>query len=695
MISFATTYWMPLLLAIIISALGVVLLLYFRSRESSELPKNQVSVLIILRFLSFFLIAFLLLSPFIRNLKKITQKPVIITAWDNSASITSLKDSATIIKETEQLRENISNELGAEYALSNYSFGVKTEQDKPLDFSEKKSDYSNLLSSINDNHFNENIGALIVVGDGIYNAGRNPVNLTDNISFPIYTIGLGDTTEIADARIENIRVNRTAFSGNQFPAEADIHISKLKGIPLKLSIKQDKKEIQSTVITPPNDNYSVTHQFIMDAESPGLKHFTATIEPAPNERNTKNNSTEFVINVLESKQKILILSEGPHPDIGAIENTLKLQKTYDVSVFTAEPYPSNLSDFNLIILNQLPTAGKSLAKILEASEKSRLPLLLIVGNKTFIPQLNALAQGVQIDMLAGSSEEAQASINAAYATFTLSEDFKEIISRFPPLQVPFANYNLSGEFTPLLYQKIKNIETPKPLIATGVINGRKIGYIFGEGIWRWRMYNYYFTENQDQFNELINQLVQYLALRQNEDNFIIDYKPEYTETEDVILQAEVYNDAFERITTEEVNIALKNQEGDEFNFTFDVRGDGYFLNAGNLPVGDYQFEAEVTIGNKTYTEKGRFTVTEVNIENIITQANHRMLYQLAIQSGGKYFLPDQTKNLAQDIKSNNNVKSLTYFQEMINQLLNLRWIFFILLLLLSVEWFLRKYWGIY
>ncbi len=695
MISFATTYWVPLLLAIIISALGVVLLLYFRSRESSELPKNQVSVLIILRFLSFFLIAFLLLSPFIRNLKKITQKPVIITAWDNSASITSLKDSATIIKETEQLRENISNELGAEYALSNYSFGVKTEQDKPLDFSEKKSDYSNLLSSINDNHFNENIGALIVVGDGIYNAGRNPVNLTDNISFPIYTIGLGDTTEIADARIENIRVNRTAFSGNQFPAEADIHISKLKGIPLKLSIKQDKKEIQSTVITPPNDDYSVTHQFIMDAEFPGLKHFTATIEPAPNERNTKNNSTEFVINVLESKQKILILSEGPHPDIGAIENTLKLQKTYDVSVFTAEPYPANLSDFNLIILNQLPTAGKSLAKILEPSEKSRLPLLFIVGNKTFIPQLNALAQGVQIDMLAGSSEEAQASINPAYATFTLSEDFKEIISRFPPLQVPFANYNLSGEFTPLLYQKIKNIETPKPLIASGVINGRKIGYIFGEGIWRWRMYNYYFTENQDQFNELINQLVQYLALRQNEDNFIIDYKPEYTETEDVILQAEVYNDAFERITTEEVNIALKNQEGDEFNFTFDVRGDGYFLNAGNLPVGDYQFEAEVTIGNKTYTEKGRFTVTEVNIENIITQANHRMLYQLAIQSGGKYFLPDQTKNLAQDIKSNNNVKSLTYFQEMINQLLNLRWIFFILLLLLSVEWFLRKYWGIY
>ena len=60
-----------------------------------------------------------------------------------------------------------------------------------------------------------------------------------------------------------------------------------------------------------------------EAGKPGLKHYTVTIEPVENERNTKNNSADFVINVLENKQKILILSDGPHPDIGAIKNTLE------------------------------------------------------------------------------------------------------------------------------------------------------------------------------------------------------------------------------------------------------------------------------------------------------------------------------------------------------------------------------------
>ena len=48
-----------------------------------------------------------------------------------------------------------------------------------------------MISTIANNHFNENIGALIIAGDGIYNQGKNPVNLTDEINFPVYTVGIG------------------------------------------------------------------------------------------------------------------------------------------------------------------------------------------------------------------------------------------------------------------------------------------------------------------------------------------------------------------------------------------------------------------------------------------------------------------------------------------------------------------------
>jgi hypothetical protein len=263
------------------------------------------------------------------------------------------------------------------------------------------------------------------------------------------------------------------------------------------------------------------------------------------------------------------------------------------------------------------------------------------------------------------------------------------------LLAPFANYNLEAGFTPLFFQKIKNIETAKPLVATGTLEGRKTGYIFGEGIWRWRLYNYYVNQTHNQFNELINQLVQYLALRENEDNFIVDFKPVYDEIEDIILNGEVYNDAFEKITSEEIRITIKNDADDEFDFTFDVKGENYQLNAGNLPVGDYQFNAEVNIGDKAYFEQGEFTVIPVNLENLATNANHRVLYQLASNSGGKFYRQGDIEQLITDLKNSNNLQPVSFFQESVNELLNLRWLFFVLILLLSVEWFLRKYWGIY
>jgi len=695
LISFGTKYWFIILLAIAVASVGIVLLLYFKNKENKELKKYQVRILMALRFLSFFTIAFLLLSPFIRNLKKITKNPIIISAWDNSGSMVATKDSLKIANEISQVRDAIRNDLDATYSVVEYSFGESTNATEGLNFSEKKSDYSDIVTSIANNHFNENIGAVIIAGDGIYNQGKNPINVISEVNFPIYTIGFGDTTKVVDSRIQNIQVNRTSFSGNRFPVEIEVQFSKLKGEPLKLSVSQNNKELSSIIVTPPNENYFFTTEFILEAGNPGLKHFAVQIETVQNERNKKNNHSGFVINVLENKQKILILSDGSHPDIGAIKNTLDLQKTYEVSVFTEEPYPANLSEYNLLVLNQLPSSGKSVAEIIKNAEGSKLPILFIVGNKTFLPQLNALVQGATIKPLAGSGEESQATINSTYATFKLSDDFKELLPKFPPLQVPFADYELEPEFTPLFYQKIINIETSKPLIATGNLNGRKTGFIFGEGIWRWRLYDYYVNQSQARFNELVNQLVQYLALRENEDNFILDFKPVYTEIDDVVLTAEVYNDAFERLTSEEVNIEIQNTNGDKFNFTFDVQGEKYYLNSGKLPTGDYTFSAEVILGNETFNETGSFTIVPVTLENVITRANHNLLFQLANQSGGNFYLPVSVDQLISDLRNNKQLKPTSYFQEIVYELLNLRWLFFVFLILLSVEWFLRKFWGIY
>lgn len=683
---------MPL---IILAALAVVLTLYYRNRENEEIGSSRLKLLMFLRFLSFFLTGVLLLSPFIRSQKKIIRPPLIVTAWDNSASVISAGDSLELTDRINNLKETVTRQLQKEYKTISYSFGQETEILKTLNFTGKKSDYSNLISTILNNHYNENIGALILAGDGLYNKGLNPLNMLHDVNFPFYTIGLGDTTEVIDALIQNVRVNRTAFSGNSFPVEINTKFRKLKGRPLKLSIKQGGDILAEKVITPPDNDFFRSDEFILDAGAAGLKHFTANIEILKNERNIKNNRSEFVVNVLKNKQKILIISDGPHPDIGAVKNTLEQQQSFEVSVFTEEPYPSNIHEFNLIIMNQLPTPAKSMANLITESKNLRVPVLFIIGNKTFLPQMNTIAEGIDINPLAGSREEAQAVVNSSFATFNLSEDLKSLIPGLPPLQVPFANYRIDPRFDILLYQKLNNIETQKPLLATGIMKGKKTGIIFGEGIWKWRIYNYYLNRSHKEFNELITQLVQFLALRENEDNFMIDYKSVYDEIEDVIMTAEVYNEAFEKISNAEITILIKNEKSEEFNFTFDVSEEEYLLNAGNLPVGNYIFNAEVTAGQETFSEEGRFTITAVNIENIITRANHRILYQLAVRSGGDFLFPEQAEEIDKRLADSKSLQSVTYLQSMIDELLNIRWLFFVLSTLLGVEWFLRKYWGLY
>jgi hypothetical protein len=149
------------------------------------------------------------------------------------------------------------------------------------------------------------------------------------------------------------------------------------------------------------------------------------------------------------------------------------------------------------------------------------------------------------------------------------------------------------------------------------------------------------------------------------------------------------------VTSGEVDIVMKNSDNEDFNFTFDIRGEDYYLNAGHLPVGDYTFHGEVTLGDQTFNEDGSFTIVPVNLEKLVTRANHNTLYQLASLSGGKFYLPANTNQLIEELKTGSKPKATSYYQEMINELLNLRWLFFVFLLLLSMEWFLRKYWGVY
>ena len=271
---------------------------------------------------------------------------------------------------------------------------------------------------------------------------------------------------------------------------------------------------------------------------------------------------------------------------------------------------------------------------------------------------------------------------------------QEFITKLPPLISPFGEYKMNASSNILFYQKIKNIPTNKPLIFFNpAIADNKIGFITGEGVWRWRLNNFLQHFNNELFNELINKIVQYLALKVSKDNFIINTKKVFNENEPVSFEAEVYNESYELINSPEVSIEIYNPENNKFPFVFDKTMAAYRLNAGIFPVGDYSYKASVKIGDKEFNKTGKFTVIPVNIEAQNTIANHQLLYQLASNNQGKIFYPAQLDDLIEDLKNNKDIVPIAYSEKKLLELINLKWLFFLLLALISAEWFFRKFFG--
>jgi hypothetical protein len=552
-----------------------------------------------------------------------------------------------------------------------------------------------MLNTVFDNHFNENLGALVIFGDGNYNQGENPLNSVRRFHFPVYTVGTGDTTVNKDAAISGIRINKTAFKGNRFPVEADINFTGLDGSRLHFTVAHLGKKIFDEVVEVSGPEFFITIPMEFEATEAGLQYYSATIEQATGEQNKLNNTWPFVIQILENKQKILILSGGSHPDIGAIKYSLGKHVNYDVSVFNSEPYPYDFKGFSLIILHQLPSVSRSGREIIEQSRKNRIPLLILIGAETMLPQLKMLGLGVEVTPLAGVFDEAQIQFNDLFGAFTTDKETKESMQRFPPLKVPFARFVLDPEYNVVAYQKVKNIQTGKPLIAVSNKNGIKTGIIFGEGIWRWRIYDHLLSGNNQVFVEWLDKFIQYLALHDNEDNFVVDFKPVYRETESIRMSAEVYNEAYEPVAEAEVTMEISDSLNRQFFYAFDRINQFYRLDAGNFPPGRYRFKAQAKAGTSEYAETGEFAVIPVNLEQIDMMANHRLLFQLAAETGGKYYHLGEVGDLPRNLLESRDIKTVNYFQTSLDEWINRKWMFLLILLLLSAEWFLRKFWGIY
>ncbi len=690
-----------LIILCLLLAGGYAIGLYFRD-EKNEFPRYLKILLGTARFISVFLISFMLLSPFVKSISREKEKPLIIVAVDNSQSVLLNADSTayknTFLREVDRLSSRLSG-IGE---VRKYIFGGKLSQvGQGEDFSgnvrynEKVTDISGLISELGNLYTNLNVGALILATDGIYNTGINPIYEAKEWPHPIYTIAMGDTSVRMDLIIAKVNFNRMVYLNNKFSVEVIVRANAADGKQSRVSIYHNNNKLYSQDFKIDKDDFTQSFQIILDAKESGLQKYLITLDPVEGELSLANNRKEIFVEVLNSKSKILLVSASPHPDISALRQAITSNMNYEVDETLLADFTGKVENYSLVILHQLPSADEPADALLRSVTDKKVPALFILGTKSDLPRFNQWKSGLSIISEKPAFDEAVPVLNPAFAAFSLSEATRSWLSGLPPLISPLGDYQVSNASRVLLNQRLGSVETSRPMILFNETLDGRTGVIAGEGIWKWRLYNYAKTKDHQAFNELINKMVQFLSLKDQKKNFRIYNQSNFRENEPVAFDAEVYNESYELTTEPEVGITIRNEDDKQFPYIFNRAGNAYHLDAGTFPPGNYSYEAQAKLGSNFYTATGQFSVSAIDLEALNTVADHHLLYQLAKETGGKLYLPADLNQLADDIVSRDDIRPVTYTHKKYEDLLNNGWIPALIIALLALEWFMRKRAGSY
>lgn len=657
--------------------------------------------LAILRLLVLGSLCFLLLEPLIKLLSEEKDPATVVLLNDASMSqwlgVDSVERKGALADWAKEGRAFFENEG---FNVEVYDFGKNIQKRDQWSCNEERTDLGSALESLNDLYSNRNVSAVVVSTDGLSNTGRDPEFGVSLLETPHYFIGTGDTSQIVDLSLADIYVNEVTYLDNEFPLEVRVDAKGLKGQTPKLHIHLNGKKVESESWSIDKNHDFAIFRFKLKADKSGMAKIRISSPSLPGETISTNNYATSYIEVLESKRKVLIAAAAPHPDVNALRSALESNLHQEVDILWGYDLEelTSLPSHDVLILHNLP--GKKPLPAITSAISANGPIAIFGGAQINWSSIPLERKGFTLNF-SGTSQEVDASVMDGFSLYEKPSD-RELLY-LPPVISPIAEFTTNNSLTPLLNQRLGTLKTDWPLLSFNTnASGRRSASFVGEGIWRWRMDLFLKESNHDYFDELINNMIQYLSSRDDVKRFRVKGPKRLDADERLRFSAQIYNASLQPSTDSDINLRLTDSEGLVTEYSFSTEGEGYTLDCGKLDAGEYSWSATTSLDGDVKSSKGNIIIEEVKAEVSSTPANHALLSRIAKASGGellgsigKSYSSTEAKAWSSTVSTNVNKKPVVHEYTERLDLINLDYILWIIISLLSFEWIVRRRQGGY
>jgi hypothetical protein len=704
--------------ALVVLLLLVVLLaaafLFYRYTLPPLAPLRRV-LLSVIRSLALVLMLLIFFEPVLRLVNTDQQAAGLAVLIDNSESMTipTARNRAGGIRELLNKSELSHLSSGAKMNLHLFASKLQPEQSglpDSLRFDGETTDLSATLAGLKGLIDKENIRGAVLITDGNFTNGRNPIYDAEALGIPVFTVGVGDTAEQKDILVSKALSNTIAYAETRVPVDIAVRSSGYADQNVEVTLSEGSSLVDRAVLKVKEGAHEYPLRMFIEPKEEGTKKYSVNVSRLPGELTEKNNTRSFFIKVLRSKLKILLLAGAPNPDLSAVRQALTedghfavtsyVQKSRDVFYEGAFRRPA-LDSADCLVLVGFPSQGSSpaiLQQVADAVEREKKPVFFINSRKMDYSKLQQLEPALPFTWSGVGQNEilVGASVPALHRNHPLTSlqgaMTEETWQRLPPIFKTQTIFRAKPESDVLAAGTFQNTVIGEPIILARNINGQKSYAITGEGVWRWRLLVQDDTRLANFFPLLVGNVVRWLTTREDQKRVrIAPAREVFTTAEPVEMTGQVYDEQLRPEDDAEVTVELEHGK-EKTRISLNAAGNGrYEGSLDGLPGGDYTYTGKATAGGTVLGEdRGKFSVGQVNVEFLQTRMNKQLLEQVAFQTGGKYYDIDSAGGLSRDITSAVKLEPKELVSASEIELWNWKYLAGVIIFLFALEWFIRK-----